>query len=145
MGERSLYCRDDDTAFVDLPDNALNVEEDEQSCFACRLKQEKEKAMEVHLGLGSLMVHGMEYHVYDFIYFIPSHATKLLGIAQIIKIAQSNVIVCLLGRYDEFIAHAKSSSKMNNNLPFDEVNKKECLIKEEADLDVTTAAVVSDR
>ena len=105
----SLLYDEDNATFVDLPLDALDVEPDQKTCFSCNSQDAKPATDEAQVFDDSLILHGTTYHVSDFVYIIPANQTKLLDIGQLIKITKLNVVIRLLGRYDEYVAKQKSS------------------------------------
>lgn len=107
---------------MDLPENALDVEPTKKSCFSCDLEKEKADNKDIYLvDDDTITLHGLAYHISDFVYSIPSGQTKLLNIGQIVKIDKLGVTVCVLGRYDDYVVQQKSLEG-GDTLVFDEVS-----------------------
>ena len=74
---------------------------------------------------GTLIHHGIEYHIHEFVYVHPSRNTNLLDIGQITAVDNNNVSVTFLGRYDSFVHQQQKIDNHGeydaNTLVFDEV------------------------
>lgn len=124
-----LFYDTDDASFTDIPTNALEIDVEHKSCFACDLRDEHSEKMETkQLNDDTLNLNGTTYHVYDYVYVIPSGDTKLLDIGQIVSIDQLEVHVHLLGRYDDYVHQQRKSSVDDSRLIFDEVCSRVYLI-----------------
>lgn len=120
-----LFYDEEHVAFLDIPDNALEVNKMGYTCFSCEAKEDL-----VHLTTtkrpdsATCVINGISYHVHDFVYVHPSNSSKLLDICQITKIYDDSdqVGITLLGRYDEYVEYQKCQ---NNDLGLisDEVSK----------------------
>ncbi|KAF8911019.1 S-adenosyl-L-methionine-dependent methyltransferase [Gymnopilus junonius] len=115
---------EDIVAFLDIPPSALVVDQSKppKSCFSCAYKVEQDMVAEIISEPDQIIVHGISYHVNDFIFIHPepSSASKLLGIGQIIKLDEHKVHVTLLGRYDDYVAYQREQSFNNQTLIYDE-------------------------
>ncbi|KAF9473771.1 S-adenosyl-L-methionine-dependent methyltransferase [Pholiota conissans] len=109
-------------SFCDLPPNALAIDKGCKSCFACDLYQQSlDKKTIKHVTDGSLVIHGVIYHVNDYVYLTPSeYGSKLLDIGQIISISEVEVTIHFLGRYDDYVHQQKKLEAGKNQLLFDE-------------------------
>ncbi|KAF8965236.1 S-adenosyl-L-methionine-dependent methyltransferase [Flammula alnicola] len=118
-----LLYDDENAAFTDLPPTALAVDSESgcKSCYFCDL-QDKVSDMKrpQHPDADTVVLHGITYHVDDFVYLHPSGDTKLLDIGQILKIDDLEVHVQLLGRHDDFVLQQKKEGLDHADLIFDE-------------------------
>jgi hypothetical protein len=100
---RLLY-NEEHAEFVDIPSGALTIFHAEATCYSCDLKTDESDLTKTHQPDDETLIHhGIEYHVYEFVYIHPSRNTNLLDIGQITAIEDDNISVTFLGRYDSFV------------------------------------------
>lgn len=113
---------EDSAAFLDIPSTALVVDQSNASCFSCTCKAELEAAAAIIPESDQITIHGITYHMNDFVYIHPepSSNSKLLDIGQITKIQKLKVHVTLLGRYDDYVDYQRQNSG-DQDLTYNEV------------------------
>jgi DNA (cytosine-5)-methyltransferase 1 len=118
---RLLY-NEEHAEFIDIPSDALTVSHAEATCYSCDLKADESDLMKIHQPDDETLVyHGIEYHIHEFVYIHPSRNTNLLDIGQITAIEDDNVSVTFLARYDSFVRQQQKSENEHSVLVFDEV------------------------
>ncbi|KAF8163400.1 S-adenosyl-L-methionine-dependent methyltransferase [Crassisporium funariophilum] len=109
-----LMYDEENAAFINLPKGALTVDlgSNDHSCYSCNLKKKESKLQDMLVTEGSIVLHGVQYHVHDFVYVHPSGHSKVLDIAQITSIGTSQISIHYLGRYDDYVAKQPNLNPM---------------------------------
>lgn len=94
-----------------------------KSCFSCDLdiNREQKKIIE-NPDDDTMILHGITFHVTDFVFICPSDDSKILEIGQIIRILGDQIEVAFLERYDDYVYYQKEHEAPNHeDLKYDEV------------------------
>ena len=120
-----MLYNEEHAEFVDIPSDALTISHAEATCYSCDLKADESNLMKIHQPDDETLVyHGIEYHIHEFVYIHPSKNTNLLDIGQITAIKDDNISITFLARYDSFVRQQQKSENDREHdsvLVFDEV------------------------